>query len=53
MNVPTIPLPTACEGLTLAALLAIAAIAWAFLVRSEAAMTSMAGDGPLAGSCGS
>jgi predicted metal-binding membrane protein len=33
--------------LTFAALVAIAAVAWALLVRSEAAMTSMADDGPL------
>lgn len=33
-------------GLTFSALLAIGAIAWVFLVRSEAAMRSMAGDGP-------
>jgi predicted metal-binding membrane protein len=33
--------------LTLAALLAIGAVAWGFLVRSEAAMTTMSGDGPI------
>ena len=33
--------------LTFGALVAIGAVAWAFLVRSEAAMTTMAGDGPI------
>jgi predicted metal-binding membrane protein len=32
---------------TFAALFAVAAIAWAFLVRSEVAMRSMAGEGPV------
>ena len=36
------------RSLTVVALLAISAIAWAFLVRSEVAMQSMAGDGPIA-----
>jgi len=35
------------RSLTFATLFALAAIAWAFLVRGETAMTSMAGDGPL------
>jgi predicted metal-binding membrane protein len=35
-------------GLTLSALVAFAAIAWVFLVRGEAAMVSMTGDGPTA-----
>jgi predicted metal-binding membrane protein len=35
------------KNLTFSALFAIAAIAWVFLVRSEAAMRSMTGDGPL------
>jgi predicted metal-binding membrane protein len=33
--------------LTFAVLVAIGGIAWAFLVRSEEAMTTMAGDGPI------
>ena len=33
--------------LTFGALIAIGAVAWAFLVRSEAAMATMAGDGPV------
>jgi len=36
------------KGLTVSALVAIAAVAWAFLVRDEAAMRSMSGDGPTA-----
>jgi predicted metal-binding membrane protein len=35
-------------GLTFAALVAVAAIAWVFLVRGEAAMVSMTGEGPTA-----
>lgn len=35
------------HGLTVFALGAVTVIAWAFLVRSEAAMTAMAGDGAL------
>ncbi len=42
------PTPHAVQrGLTLSALLAVAAIAWGLLIRSEATMRSMAGDGPL------
>ena len=35
------------RSLTFSALFAIGAIAWVFLVRSEAAMRTMAGDGPI------
>ncbi len=35
------------RSLIVCALVALAAIAWVFLVRSEAAMRSMAGDGPI------
>jgi predicted metal-binding membrane protein len=45
---PALSARTQHTSLTLAALLAIAAIAWAFLVRGEAVMRSMAGDGPIA-----
>src|SRR4029450_1386332 len=44
---PALSARTQHTSLTLAALLAIAAIAWAFLVRGEAVMRSMAGDGPI------
>jgi len=39
--------PRLHRNLTFAALVAIAAVAWAFLVRGESAMTTMADDGPL------
>src|SRR5262249_28904160 len=41
------PRPAVRRGLTFASFVVVAAIAWVFLVRSEAAMRSMAGEGPL------
>ena len=47
MNASPLSLPVLRRGVSLSALVAIGVIAWAFLLRSDAAMRSMAGNGPI------